>query len=168
VNWQPSAAGAWRALIARERATYRDKFPGSAKAFAAAGDHLLGGVPMTWMRMWSGGFPGAYGLAAELAERILADPAADIEDTGGVGGTLAGNALSAAAMRATLDEVLTDEAFRHMIAVATRYTNGVPDVLDSRRLPWTITQLGARAGYRFRATPHWTSTCTSTRSTGAS
>jgi glutamate-1-semialdehyde 2,1-aminomutase len=102
----------------------------------------------------AGGIPsGAYGLSAELAERILADPAADIEDTGGVGGTLAGNALSAAAARATLGEVLTDEAFDRMIAVATRFTAGVQSVLDSRRLPWTIVQLGARAEYRFCPEP---------------
>jgi glutamate-1-semialdehyde 2,1-aminomutase len=102
----------------------------------------------------AGGIPaGAYGLTAELAERILADPAADIEDTGGIGGTLAGNALSVAAMRATLGEVLTDEAFEGMIAVATRFTAGVRSVLDSRRLPWTITQLGARAEYRFCPEP---------------
>src|SRR5580704_7885408 len=74
----------------------------------------------------AGGIPaGAYGLTSELAERILADPEADIEDTGGVGGTLAGNALSVAAMRATLGEVLTDRAFDDMIAVATRFTVGV-------------------------------------------
>jgi glutamate-1-semialdehyde 2,1-aminomutase len=102
----------------------------------------------------AGGIPaGAYGLTAELADRILADPAADIEDTGGVGGTLAGNALSVAAMRATLGEVLTDEAFARMIAVATRFTAGVRSVLDSRRLPWTIVQLGARAEYRFCPEP---------------
>jgi glutamate-1-semialdehyde 2,1-aminomutase len=102
------------------------------------GKSIAGGVPA-----------GAYGLTADLAERILADQAADIEDTGGVGGTLAGNALSLAAMRATLGEVLTDEAFDGMIAVATRFTAGVRSVLDSRRLPWTIAQLGARAEYRF-------------------
>jgi len=102
----------------------------------------------------AGGIPaGAYGLTTELAERILADPAADIEDTGGVGGTLAGNALSAAAMRATLGEVLTDQAFDDMIAVATRFTAGVRSVLDSRHLPWTIVQLGARAEYRFCPEP---------------
>ena len=101
-----------------------------------------------------GGIPaGAYGLTAELAERILADPSADIEDTGGVGGTLAGNALSAAAMRATLGEVLTDQAFDGMIAVAARFTAGVQAVLDSRRLPWNIVQLGARAEYRFCPEP---------------
>ena len=106
------------------------------------GKSIAGGVPA-----------GAYGLTADLAERILADQAADIEDTGGVGGTLAGNALSLAAMRATLGEVLTDEAFDGMIAVATRFTAGVRSVLDSRRLPWTIAQLGARAEYRFCPEP---------------
>jgi glutamate-1-semialdehyde 2,1-aminomutase len=44
-------------LIARERATYAEHHPSSRKAFAAAGTNLLGGVPMTWMRMWPGGFP---------------------------------------------------------------------------------------------------------------
>jgi glutamate-1-semialdehyde 2,1-aminomutase len=102
----------------------------------------------------AGGIPaGAYGLTTELADRILADPAADIQDTGGVGGTLAGNALSAAATRATLGEVLTDEAFDAMIAVATRFTAGVQSVLDRRGLPWSIVQLGARAEYRFCPEP---------------
>ena len=102
----------------------------------------------------AGGIPaGANGLAPELTEFILNDPAADIEDTGGVGGTLAGNALSVAAMRATLEEVLTDEAFAGMIEVATRFTAGVQSVLDSRRLPWSIVQLGARAEYRFSPQP---------------
>ena len=101
-----------------------------------------------------GGIPAAaYGLTAELAERILADASADIEDTGGVGGTLAGNALSVAAMRATLGEVLTDQAFDGMIAVAARFTAGVQAVLDSRRLPWNIVRLGARAEYRFCPEP---------------
>jgi glutamate-1-semialdehyde 2,1-aminomutase len=102
----------------------------------------------------AGGIPaGAYGLSAELADRILSDESADIVDTGGVGGTLAGNALSVSAMRATLEQVLTDAAFEGMIAVADRYTAGVREVLETRGLPWTITQLGARAEYRFCPRP---------------
>jgi glutamate-1-semialdehyde 2,1-aminomutase len=102
----------------------------------------------------AGGIPaGAYGLTGELADRILADADADIEDTGGVGGTLAGNALSIAAIRATLGEVLTDDAFAGMTAVAARYTDGVQSVLDSRALPWHIATLGARAEYRFCPAP---------------
>ena len=102
----------------------------------------------------AGGIPaGAFGLSAELADQILADKSADIIDSGGVGGTLAGNALSVAAMRATLEHVLTDAAFDGMISVADRYTAGVRDVLANRKLPWTVTQLGARAEYRFCAHP---------------
>jgi glutamate-1-semialdehyde 2,1-aminomutase len=84
-----------------------------------------------------------------VAERVAAQRDADLIDTGGVGGTLAGNALSVAAMRATLEHVLTDEAFEGMIALATRFTEGIQGVLDSRGVPWSVVQLGARAEYRF-------------------
>jgi len=102
----------------------------------------------------AGGMPaGAYGISADLAEKILSDDTADIIDTGGVGGTLAGNALSLAAMRACLGEVLTDAAFASMIEVASYFVAGVRAVLAATAVPWHITQLGARAEYRFTATP---------------
>ncbi len=102
----------------------------------------------------AGGIPaGAYGLSAPLAERIMADDSADLIDTGGIGGTLAGNALSVAAMCTTLEHVLTDEAFSGMMTLADRYTAGVRDVISSRALPWNIVQLGARAEYRFCPSP---------------
>jgi glutamate-1-semialdehyde 2,1-aminomutase len=53
-------------LIGRERSEYERRFRGSREAFAASGKHLLGGVPMTWMRMWPGGFP-VYHAAASGA-----------------------------------------------------------------------------------------------------
>jgi glutamate-1-semialdehyde 2,1-aminomutase len=97
-----------------------------------------------------GGVPsGAYGLTQEVADRISDYPEADLIDVGGVGGTLAGNALSTAAMRATLDEVLTEFAFDHMIDLATRFREGVEKVLADAEVPWSIAQLGARAEYRF-------------------
>ena len=100
----------------------------------------------------AGGVPsGAYGISAELAEQIAADSEADLVDTGGVGGTLAGNALSLAATRATLEHVLTDAAFEGMTARATRFTRGVEQAIGD--LPWSITQLGARAEYRFASPP---------------
>jgi glutamate-1-semialdehyde 2,1-aminomutase len=52
-------------------------------------------------------------------------------------------------MRATLGEVLTAEAFEHMIGRCDRFTAGVQDVLDRLEVPWSISQLGARAEYRF-------------------
>jgi len=103
----------------------------------------------------AGGIPiGAFGLRADLAERILRrvhDEHADIEDVGGIGGTLAGNALSMAAARATLSEVLTDEAFAGMIDLATTLATGSAATIGRYGVPWTVTQLGARAEYRFRA-----------------
>ena len=97
-----------------------------------------------------GGVPsGAYGLTQEVADRVSDHPEADLIDVGGVGGTLAGNALSTAAMRATLDEVLTEFAFDHMIDLATRFREGVEKVLADAEVPWSIAQLGARAEYRF-------------------
>jgi len=92
---------------------------------------------------------GAFGFSAAVAERVLGDPEADLVSEGGVGGTLAGNALSAAAARATLEHVLTEENFATMIALSTRFTEGVQATLDRQRIPWCIVQLGARAEYRF-------------------
>jgi glutamate-1-semialdehyde 2,1-aminomutase len=96
---------------------------------------------------------GALGLSATLAGSLLADPDADYEDTGGVGGTLAGNALSAAAMRATLERVLTEEAFAHTIPLAERFSAGVEDVIARHSLPWHVTRLGCRAEYGFTSPP---------------
>jgi glutamate-1-semialdehyde 2,1-aminomutase len=92
---------------------------------------------------------GAYGFKQEVVDQINSHTEADLLDVGGVGGTLAGNALSLAAMRATLGEVLTEQAFEHMIKLATRYTDQVNAALDEHGVPWSISQLGARAEYRF-------------------
>jgi glutamate-1-semialdehyde 2,1-aminomutase len=101
-----------------------------------------------------GGIPiGAYGLSAELGARVEALDAADLVDVGGVGGTLAGNALSLAAARATLGEVLTEEAFETMMALCDRFVAGVRAVLDEHDVPWSIAQLGARAELAFAPDP---------------
>ncbi|MGW3142009.1 transaminase [Streptomyces sp. NPDC001139] len=97
-----------------------------------------------------GGIPaGAYGLSAELADRLLGRSDLDLIDMGGVGGTLAGNALSVAAMRATLEHVLTDDAFAHMSKLSERFEAGVRAGIDAHGLPWTVSRLGARTEYRF-------------------
>lgn len=98
----------------------------------------------------AGGIPtGTYGLSESFAARVLERTDLDLVDMGGVGGTLAGNPLSVAAMRATLENVLTKEAFEKMIDLATYFTNGVNDLFDKYDLPWSINQLGTRAEYRF-------------------
>lgn len=97
-----------------------------------------------------GGIPaGAYGLSAELADKLLGRADLDLVDMGGVGGTLAGNALSTAATRATLEHVLTDAAFDTMAKLSERFEAGVRAGIDSWGLPWSVSRLGARTEYRF-------------------
>jgi glutamate-1-semialdehyde 2,1-aminomutase len=100
----------------------------------------------------AGGIPaGAYGLSPSVAAAVESLGDADLIDTGGVGGTLAGNALSVDAMRATLESVLTDDAFAEMIARSGRFAAGVRSVIERFGLPWSVVQLGARSEYRFCA-----------------
>jgi glutamate-1-semialdehyde 2,1-aminomutase len=102
----------------------------------------------------AGGVPaGAFGMSGAVAERVEAQEAADYEDVGGVGGTLAGNVLSAAAIRATLGEVLTAEAFDRMTGLGERLADGVDELISASGLPWHVARLGARAEYRFSASP---------------
>ncbi len=106
-----------------------------------------------------GGIPGAaYGFSQEVADRIIAKHELENCDVGGIGGTLAGNPLSLAAMRATLTKVLTQEAFDRMIPLAERWTEGVARAIADTALPWHVTRLGCRAEYLFAPTPPKTGT----------
>ena len=116
--------------------------------FTAA--HGLDPDALTIGKPIAGGLPAAaYGFSAAFAERVAASIELEDVDVGGIGGTLSGNALSLAAMRATLGEVLTDEAFARMIPLAERWTAGVEAGIAAAGLPWQVTRLGCRAEYLF-------------------
>jgi glutamate-1-semialdehyde 2,1-aminomutase len=101
-----------------------------------------------------GGVPiGAFGMDPELGERVLAAADVDLEDTGGVGGTLAGNALSLAAARATLSAVLDDAAWERTEPLAARFAEGVNAAVARHGAEWHVVQLGCRAEYRFSPEP---------------
>lgn len=101
-----------------------------------------------------GGVPcGTFGFTDDIAERIARSVELEDVDVGGVGGTLAGNGLSMAAMRATLDRVLTVDAFDHMVPLADAWADGVQAGIDRVGAPWHVTRLGARAEYAFSPTP---------------
>ena len=98
----------------------------------------------------AGGIPaGAYGMTQRLQDRVHDSLSLEDIDVGGVGGTLAGNALSLAAMRATLGSVLTEDVYPDMILRAEEWTSGVQSCLTDLGIPWQVTQLGARAEYSF-------------------
>ncbi len=44
-------------ILARERALFAERTPGSRERFAESSRYLIGGVPMQWMEMWVGGHP---------------------------------------------------------------------------------------------------------------
>jgi glutamate-1-semialdehyde 2,1-aminomutase len=100
----------------------------------------------------AGGIPtGTFGMTKDVADRIAAKVEREIIDTGGIGSTLAGNALSLAAMRATLSKVLTDEAFGRMVKLGNAWCDGVDAAIKEFDLPWHCSRLGARGEYLFQA-----------------
>jgi glutamate-1-semialdehyde 2,1-aminomutase len=117
---------------------------GYTKAYNLKPDVLTIGKPI------GSGIPaGVYGFTQEIADRIGETTTIDEADIGGIGGTLAGNALSLAAIKATLSNVLTEDAFKIMIPLAVRWADGVQKVVDEYQLPWVVNRLGARAEYWF-------------------
>ena len=112
---------------------------GLSPDFLTIGKAIAGGIPA-----------GTFGMTKEVADSIATFVARDLIDTGGIGGTLAGSALSLAAMRATLSEVLTVEAFERMVKLGTRWCDGVDAVIFEFNLPWHCNRLGARGEYVFR------------------
>jgi glutamate-1-semialdehyde 2,1-aminomutase len=107
-------------------------------------DFLVFGKPI------GGGVPSAaYGFTQAVGDAIAAHQDLEDCDVGGIGGTLAGNALSLAAMRATLEKVLTQKAFDHMIPLAERWTAGAEKAIAEFDVPWHVTRLGCRAEYLF-------------------
>jgi glutamate-1-semialdehyde aminotransferase len=139
------AYGVW--LIIDETHTICAGPGGYTKAFDLEPDVLVIGKSI------AGGIPAAtFGLSAELNDLVQRSVELEDIDVGGVGGTLAGNALSLAAIRTTLAEVLTDEAFARMLPLGDRWANGVQKALDAHDVPWHVTTLGCRAEYAFSPT----------------
>ncbi len=121
---------------------------GYTAAYGLEPDFLTIGKPI------AGGVPAAvYGFTEEIAEAFQLRLVVDDADVGGIGGTLAGNALSIAAMRATLEHVLTPEFYSRAIALAERFEQGVREVIEEFELPWVVKRLGNRTEYWFRPTP---------------
>lgn len=121
---------------------------GCTKAWGLQPDFFVIGKPI------GGGMPAAaYGMSEEVSRQLEVAIDADDIDVSGVGGTLTGNALALAAMKATLSSTLLDEDFEVMIPLATRWTKGVADVITVHELDWHVQQLGARAEYWFCPPP---------------
>ena len=100
------------------------------------GKSIASGIPL-----------GAYGMTAEVAAVLEHDAGASLGDDVATGGTLFGNALSLAAARATLTEVLTPPAYAHAAALGARLADGIDAIAAGRGLDWRAHRLFNRSGY---------------------
>jgi len=120
-------------------------------------EHRLEPDMMTIGKPIAGGVPAAaYGISEDVARRVqdrVAERMKTNASDSGIGGTLSGNALAVAAMRANLEKVMTEEAYRRMIVLAERLEKGINSVIASRGLPWHVIRLGARVEYHFQPRP---------------
>jgi glutamate-1-semialdehyde 2,1-aminomutase len=107
--------------------------------FFTIGKALAAGIPV-----------GTFGMTQAVADAIKARVEIEKIDTGGIGGTLAGNILALAAMRATLTDVLTEANFTKMVALGDRWSDGVDAAIKEFDLDWHCNRLGARGEYIFK------------------
>ncbi|HEY1119504.1 MAG TPA: aminotransferase class III-fold pyridoxal phosphate-dependent enzyme, partial [Acidimicrobiales bacterium] len=121
---------------------------GATAAWGLEPDLVVVGKPI------GGGVPcAAYGMSAEVAERLTGPMLGHEIDVAGVGGTLTGNALALAAIRATLSTCLREEDFAVAVPLAERFAAGVAGAIADHELPWHVQRLGCRAEYWFCPPP---------------
>lgn len=153
---EPSFWAAAQALIRRHGAmlvldethTISTGPGGYTRAHGLQPDALVLGKPV------GGGVPCAvYGMSAALAQQAVRAKQDAPPGHSGIGTTLTGNMLAMAAMRATLDEVMTEAAFAHMLALSDELVEGLRALIGRHGLPWCVTQLGARTEFQFAPEP---------------
>lgn len=102
----------------------------------------------------AGGVPCAvYGFSAEVAERMERCRAEGEKGHSGIGTTLSANALALAAMRACLTEVMTPEAYDHMLPLAGQLADRLREVIAGNGLDWHVAHIGARGEFICASTP---------------
>jgi glutamate-1-semialdehyde 2,1-aminomutase len=96
----------------------------------------------------AGGVPASvWGFTDEVAQRLTAVRSQTPPGHSGMGTTLSANALSLAAMRATLELVMTDDAYAHMDSLARTLAAGLQAVVDQYGLAWHVVRVGARVEF---------------------
>ncbi len=138
-------------LIIDETHTISTGPGGWTKAHNLDPDILVLGKPI------AGGIPCAvFGVTADVAARMTAardKASAGSHGHSGMGTTLSANAFAMHAMRANLTHVMTDAAYAHMIREAERLREKLTNLIKQHNLAWSVTQIGARCEFQFRATP---------------
>ena len=134
-------------LVIDETHTISSGPGGYAQAHGMQPDALVVGKPI------GGGIPcAAYGFTEELARRVEKAKRNAPPGHSGIGTTLSANMFAMAAMRANLEQVMTEQAYQHMFALAAQLAEGLRAVIARHNLPWCVTQIGARTEFQFTPT----------------
>jgi len=115
--------------------------------FFVVGKPIAGGVPCA-----------VYGCSAAMAVRMRAvqqqgSDASTGHGHSGMGTTLSANALAMHCMRVNLEQVMTTQAYQHMLPLAASLAQGLRDLFSHHRLSWSVTELGARCEFQFCPAP---------------
>jgi glutamate-1-semialdehyde 2,1-aminomutase len=131
-------------LILDETHTISTGLGGYTRTHGMQPDGIVLGKPI------AGGIPCAvYGMSAAFASNAEKAKSSAPAGHSGIGTTLTANMLAIKAMRATLSQVMTEEAYSHMFALAQQLAIGLQDVITQFQLPWCVTQVGARTEFQF-------------------
>lgn len=129
-------------LLIDETHTISTGLGGYTKVHGLEPDLFVLGKPI------AGGVPASiWGMSDEVASRFAAYERTKEPGYSGMGTTLSANPLQFAAMRATLEEVMTAENYVHMEHLARRLDAGLTAVIDRYRLPWHVARVGARVEF---------------------
>ena len=92
-----------------------------------------------------GGVPCAvYGFTEAIAKRMAALNASRPAGHSGIGTTLSANAMAITAMHAMLGQVITRDAYAHMLSMADRLVAQLNGVISTHSLDWHVSHVGAR------------------------
>ena len=134
-------------FVCDETHTISTALGGYARAHGLKPDFMVVGKAV------AGGLPCAvYGFTHDVAERMVCAKNAAPEGHSGIGTTLAGNALTLAALQASLEHLHTAANYAHMLDLAASMEHGLRERIDAARKPWTVTRLGARMELQFMPT----------------
>ena len=129
-------------LVFDETHTISSGYGGHSQTYGPQPDMMVIGKSI------GGGVPCAvYGFIDAIAERMAALNASRPAGHSGIGTTLSANALAISAMHAMLGQVITHDAYRHMLELARRLVKGVEGVIAAHHLPWHVVNVGARVEF---------------------
>lgn len=129
-------------LLIDETHTISTGLGGYTKIHSLEPDLFVLGKPI------AGGLPAAiWGMSADVAAAFEKSEVTREAGHSGMGTTLSANPLQFAAMRATLEHLMTAKNYAHMEKLADQLEAGLNKAIQAAKLPWHALRVGARVEF---------------------